>query len=552
MNLLPHLLPAATGFRLDSCHLDQAQAEITLALTSRQTTILCPLCHVPARRLHSRYHRTLADLPWGSYTVRLWLHVRRLFCDHVGCTRRIFTERLPGVIAPWARRTARLAKRLTLAGLVLGGSAGARLSRWLGMPTTRNTLLRLIRAAPLPAEVTPSVLGVDDWARRKRHSYGTVLVDLERRRPVALLPDREAATLAQWLRDHPEVEVVARDRSGAYADGTRRGAPQAIQVADRFHLMQNLAEVLETVFTAHTSSSRAVEPVARQAEAPAAGEAVQPDRPQQEAKARAKATERRERRLARHQPVWELHREGFPGHAIAHQLGIGRSTVFRYLKSATFPERKQRHDLGRSRLDRWKPFVVARWNAGRRDSRRLFRDLQQQGYRGSYPTLARYTQRLRQAQEAAVPRQPARPRMLPPVTEPPRRPLTPRTAAWLVLRRTERRNAADSERLARLRTQHADLAEAVDLAEAFTTLIRARQPDRLDPWLRQAQDSALPAFRGFAKRLRIDEEAVRAAMTSPWSTGQVEGQINRLKMIKRQMYGRAHLDLLGRRFLLAA
>ena len=141
---------------------------------------------------------------------------------------------------------------------------------------------------------------------------------------------------------------------------------------------------------------------------------------------------------------------------------------------------------------------------------------------------------------------------LPPVIEPPRRPLTPRTAAWLVLRRAERRDVDDSERLARLRAQHADLAEAVDLAEAFTALIRARQPDRLDPWLRQAQDSALPAFRGFAKRLRIDEEAVRAAMTSPWSSGQVEGQINRLKMIKRQMYGRANLDLLGRRFLLAA
>jgi transposase len=168
MRLLPHLLPAATGYLLDSCRLDQAQAEITLTLTSRQTAIRCPLCHMPARRLHSRYHRTLADLPWGNYTVRLWLHVRRLFCDHVDCTRRIFTERLPGVIAPWARRTARLAKRLTMAGLTLGGAAGARLSRWLGMPTTRNTLLRLIWAAPLPAEVTPSVLGVDDWARRKR------------------------------------------------------------------------------------------------------------------------------------------------------------------------------------------------------------------------------------------------------------------------------------------------------------------------------------------------------------------------------------------------
>jgi transposase len=513
----------------------------------------CPLCRRRANRVHSRYERTLADLPWGEHAVVLRLRVRRLFCDNARCERRIFVERLPGIAAPWSRKTARLATRLTALGLALGGAAGARLSRVLLMPTARNTLLRLIRAAPSPPGVTPTVLGVDDWALRKRHSYGTVLVDLARRRPVALLPDREAGTLAAWLHEHPGVKLVARDRSGAYADGTRRGAPEAVQVADRFHLLQNLAEALETTFTTHAASLRAVDQARDQAFIADGGPApVAP--PRLPAQAATLAAERRQRRMARYQQVWSLHREGWPGHAIARRLGLGRSTVVRYLRHEAFPERKGRSDVGRSLLDPWKPLLLKRWNAGQRDGRRLFRELQRLGYRGSYPTLARYTQRLRQAQEGAAPRRarPSRNPSLPSVIDRPERPLTPRTAAWLALRRPERRGPGDTERLARLRDRDASLAEALDLAEEFAGLIRARQPERLSPWLARARDGRLPAFRGFAKRLGADEAAVRTAATLPWSTGQVEGQINRLKTIKRHMYGRAKLDLLAQRFLLAA
>jgi transposase len=257
--------------------------------------------------------------------------------------------------------------------------------------------------------------------------------------------------------------------------------------------------------------------------------------------------------VARHRQVRALHREGWPGHAIARHLGLGRSTVVRHLRHETFPERKGRGDAGRSLLDPWKPLLLARWNAGRRDSRRLFRELQAGGYRGSYATLARYTQRLRRAQEETAPRRSSRKRpVLPPVVDAPRRPLTPRTAAWLALRRPERRDADGAERLARLRERDPKLAEAVDLAEEFAGLPRAREPGRLGPWLARARGGPLPAFRGFAASLGTDEAAVRAAATLPWSTGPVEGQIDRLKTLKRQMYGRAKLDLLGRRFLLAA
>jgi transposase len=547
VNLLSCLLPDPALVRLETWAHEPARPTITLTLRSRQRTIRCPLCGRRASRVHSRYERTLADLPWGEHAVMLRLRVRRLFCDNARCERRIFTERLPGIAAPWSRRTARLATRLTSVGLALGGAAGARLSHELGLPTTRNTLLRLIRSAPLPPEVTPSVLGVDDWALRRRHTYGTVLVDLERRRPVALLPDREADTLAAWLRDHPGVAVVARDRSGAYADGIRRGAPEAVQVVDRFHLLQNLAEALETTFTTHAASLRAVDQARHQAVI-ADGGLVPVAPPRSPVRALSLAAERRERRMARYRQVWSLHREGWLGHAIARRLGLGRSTVVRYLRHQVFPERKGRSDVGRSLLDPWKPLLLKRWNAGQRDGRRLFRELQGRGYRGSYATLARYTQRLRQAQEGAAPRRP----ILPSVIDRPERPLTPRTAAWLALRRPERRNADEAERLARLRDRDTSLAETLDLAEEFAGLIRARRPECLGPWLARARDGRLAAFRGFAKRLGADEAAVQAAAMHPWSTGQVEGQINRLKTIKRQMYGRAKLDLLAQRFLLAA
>src|SRR5438552_8102726 len=219
---------------------------------------LCPLCTTPAQRLHSHYERTLADLPWAAYHVRLQLRVRKWFCRNRQCPRRIFSERLPTVAAPWARRTLRLAQRLVALGVALGGKAGVRLGHAWEVAVSRNTLLRLLRRQPEPAAPTPRVLGVDDWALRKGHTYGTILVDLERRQPVALLPERTAAPVAQWLREHPGVEVIARDRASAYAEGARQGAPQATQVADRFHLLQNLRETLDEVFTAHHQALNAV------------------------------------------------------------------------------------------------------------------------------------------------------------------------------------------------------------------------------------------------------------------------------------------------------
>ena len=280
-------------------------------------------------------------------------------------------------------------------------------------------------------------LGVDDWALCKRDTYGTVPVDLERHRPVALLPGREADMLAGWLREHPGVEVISRDRSGAFSKGARHGAPGAVQVADRFHLLQNLAEALELVFSTHATDLHAAEQARRDAVLAEHGTvAIAPSEPQ--AKAKLLAAGHRERRLAQHGQVWALYRQGWSGEKIGPHLGISRTTVYLYLRSEVFPERKGRSDAGHSRLDQWRHVVLEHWNGDRRNSRKMFQDLQRRGYRGSYPTLAYYLRRLRAAAHViAASGRPASAR--PKLNAAPRKVLTPQTITWTVLRRAEKR-----------------------------------------------------------------------------------------------------------------
>jgi transposase len=531
MNLLNRLLPDSEALRID--HLETTASEIVLQVSSMQPTAACPLCHAMAEQVHSGYQRTLADLPWASYRVKLQLKVRKFYCRNERCPRRIFSERHPTIAAAWARRTDRLAQRLVALALAQGGAPGARLSEKLGMTASRNTLLRLIRRHPPPIIPIPRVLGVDDWARRKRHVYGTVLIDLERRHPTALLKDRESTTLAPWLKGHRGVEVIARDRAVAYADGATQGAPGAVQVADRFHLLGNIAEALQQVFAAHAKPiaalTRLEPPIAPISPPPIAPPSRSPS-------AQVRSAQRRANRLARYQAVWQRHRQGYKVQAIARDLGLNRLTVERYLAHPTFPERQGRPYP--SLLDPFKAYLHQRWQAGCRNRMQLFREIKSQGFRGQRTIVKHYVGRLRKAEPAPMAPEPA--------------PLTPNAAVWLVMRRPERRDRADRHLIARLKAQHPQLREAVELTEAFTRLVRKRRPHRLERWLKRALTSELAPLRRFARRLTQDITAVQAALTLPWSNGPTEGYINRLKLLKRSMYGRAGLDLLSQRFLLAA
>lgn len=371
----------------------------------------------------------------------------------------------------------------------------------------------------------------------------------ETRQPIDLLPDRTAETLAQWLREHPGVEIISRDRAKAYKEGASVGCPEAIQVADRFHLLQNLAQMLEVVLNQHRTLLKNVEdetnncPIIEGEKVIA--QPIQP--PSNPENALTLAEARREQRKERYDKVWALHKQGYTGRAIARKLGIGRSSVFRYLRSPIFPERKGRSDKGRSKVSPDKKYLLEQWNSGCHDTQKLYAEIQEQGYQGSYTTLARYTHRLREAQGLKPRQKPTE--SLPMVFEPKKTLMTVRQAVWLILRHSINQSEAETETIELLKKQHPELDTGISLAMDFATLVRRKQPESLAQWLEKAQSSGIKAITGFAIKLKDDLDAVRNGITYQWSNGQVEGQVNRLKMLKRQMYGRASHELLKKRFL---
>ncbi|MEM8642517.1 MAG: ISL3 family transposase [Cyanobacteria bacterium P01_G01_bin.54] len=547
MDILACLLMLPTYLRLEDCHIDTLTTEITLTLSSSQATPACPSCQTPAQRIHSHYERTLVDLPWSEYQVRWKLMVRKCFCNNTDCLQGIFSERFVEFVKPWARKTNRVIEQLRAVGLALAGAAGARLTPHLNLIASRETLLRFVRHLNLPPFATPRVLGVDDWAFRKGHNYGTILVDLEEHRPIALLADREASTLAQWLEEHPGVEIISRDRSLAYKQGATEGAPQAIQVADRFHLLENLATALEKTFRDYPGELKAVEAaVVQQAQGRLATDielAIVPP-PAPEPADLIHAQQSRIRRLGNYEQTWELHSQGLSHQEIAQRLGIGVKTVYRYLKQPTFRERQPRKDRGQSHLDPYKPYLLERWNSGVRQVKSLYEEIKARGYEQSYNLVARFFRSLKQAQEKLD-----APRIQ--WIDSPHLPLTARRATWLVLGHAGEREEDSKQLLTHLKKHCSLFSEAITLAKEFTHMLRERKSEDFDGWLKRAIEGNLPALASFAEGLKEDYEAVKAGLTLPWSNGPVEGQINRLKMLKRQMYGRASMDLLGKRFILS-
>ena len=522
---------------------------ISLVLSATAPTAICPGCVHPACRVHARYLRTLADLPWATTPVELLLWVRRFCCETPTCERQTFTERLPLVAPSYARTTARLSTSQASTGWALGGSAGARHLARQGVPGSRSTLLRRVRALPDPERPEPQVVGVDDWAWRKGHRYGSIVVDLERGCPIDVLADRKADTIAAWFKAHPDVSIAARDRADAYASGISQGAPHAIQVADRFHLFDTLADTLEEVFREYSRELDAINEARRLQEVtlPDGSVAVPVPAVQPTPAAERQTAQRRARRLSQYEQVWELRKQGLSAEAVAQRVGISSRTVFRFLRHTTFPERQRRRQFKATLLDPFTTYVTERWNVGCDNASKLFREMQTQGFTGNYGLGAAYVRRMRTAQGVT-----SKPPMAPAVRKvaaPSEKLLTPKSATWLVLRRQEKRKDAQADQalLEQIQAQHGELAKAIALSQDFAELLRRRQPEKLESWLERAAQSALKAFERFAAGLREDYEAVKAGGTRPWSTGPVEGHINRLKLIKRQMYGRTGFVLLRAR-----
>ena len=548
-DLCARLLPPDDHLLVETLVMEEHGLSLVLAATAPKA--LCPDCVHPACRVHGRYLRTLADLPWATTPVEGLLWVRRFCCDTPTCERQTFTERFPLVAPSYARTTARLSTSQAYTGLALGGSAGARHLARQGLPGSRSTLLRRVWALPDPKRPEPHVVGVDDWAWRKGHRYGSIVVDLERGCPIDVLEDRKADTIAAWFKAHPDVSIAARDRADAYASGISQGAPHALQVADRFHLFDNLADTLEEVFREYSRELDAINEARRLQEVtlPDGSVAVPVPPVQPTPVAERQTAQRRARRLSQYEQVWELRKQGLSAEAVAQCVGISSRTVFRFLRHTTFPERQRRRQFKATLLDPFTTYVTERWNVGCHNASKLFREIQTQGFTGNYGLVAAYVRRMRTAQGVT-----SKPPMAPAVRKvaaPAEKLLTPKSATWLVLRRQEKRKDAQADQalLEQIQAQHGELAKAIELSQDFAELLRRRQPEKLESWLERAAQSALKAFERFAAGLREDYEAVKAGVTLPWSTGPVEGHINRLKMLKRQMFGRANIDLLRRRVL---
>ncbi len=520
---------------------------VNLFATTAGATAECPICGRVSERVHSSYTRTVSDLPWHGRPVILRLRIRRFFCEYDGCRRVIFAERIPQVAGDYARKTDRLEDALLVVGFALGGEAGCRLAMELGLIASPDTLLRRIRRAPLPDNPKVRVVGVDDWAFRRGSHSGTILVDLERHRPIDLLEGRQASSFAEWLSSHPELEFICRDRGGAYADAARQGAPQAVQILDRWHLLKNLSETLERFMDSHRS-------LVEQAASDVHGKQLIDEslavcsETMLSSKEDTEKQLNRQKRYVRYLKVIELHGQGLSERAISRTLSINRGTVRKFLHSDGFPERGQKKRTG-SILDPYIPYIHLRWAQGCDNAHQLWRELEARGYEGKVGMVRRYARRLRRRLAQLTPQKQAT--FLSTKEAFIKAPTSRRTGGWL---ERDAQELTEPQRafVERLKELCPAASEAGKLTRWFRKLVKERCPAQLDEWLNAAQQSTVAQLKSFAHSLRKEYEAVRAALSYEWSQGQVEGQITRLKLVKRQMYGRANFDLLRRRVLAAA
>jgi len=485
-------------------------------------------------RVHSRYPRTLADAPNAGERVELRLRVRRFFCDNPVCSKGTFAEQVPELTERYARRIGLLRGMLEAIGLALAGRAGARLAARLGMTAGRDSLLRFMRALPKPAVGVVPVLGVDDFALCRGRVYGTVLIDMATHRPVDVLADREASTFADWLKAHPGVEVICRDRAGAYPEGARVGAPGAVQVADRWHLWHNLAEHLENTVRAHRRclrASTAPSPEDTAAGADADEEPAEPlVLPEGELAILVRTRER-------YRAISELAAGGASTSAIAQRLRLDRRTARRFVRAQDLDELTVKTRQRASLLDGFTDYLHHRWTQGACDAAALAAELRELGFTGSEQTVRRYLHPLRDGRPAP--------------TGPTAGAHSPGGHQLAAAPTREARVRRPGEAQGVLATCP-KLAAAAGHVHHFAEMLTGRHGDRLNAWITAVEgDGGVPELARFTAGLCRDRDAVVAGLSCEHSSGAVEGAVNRIKMLKRQMFGRAGFELLRTRILLA-
>ncbi|MBK7996554.1 MAG: ISL3 family transposase [Blastocatellia bacterium] len=524
------------GLKLEE--MKEVDKGLELRVSTIATKVECPKCGEKTSQVHSNYRRIIKDLPCFGLVVYLILQVRKFFCLNQRCEQRIFCERVEAV-SRYGRFSQRLNQIISYIGLANGGEAGTSLAKRLSIIVSPDTLLRRIRAFTTEEIKPVRVLGVDDWAKRKGQKYGTILVDLESHRPIALLADRTAETLAKWLKEHPEIEIISRDRAGAYIDGANKGAPQAIQVADRFHLLKNLTETTERFFKARTKDwNQAIKEVGKESQQTQASQVV--TKSETESLESIPVPAKVDAKVERYLEVRALHSQGASIRAIANHFSMHRRTVRLYINCQTYPERST--PIARpSMIDKYAQYLEKRWLEGCHNAKQLWEELKSQGFKGSQSNLRNYLSKFRDQ----------KPEHIKALTNSKANTEIPSTrqTAWLFGQKLTDRTLTQQTFINKLFQVNPEMKLVHNLAQAFSSMVREKNPSALDSFLTDAKNSAIKEFVNFADGLSKEKPSILAALTLKWSQGQVEGQVNRLKLLKRQMFGRAKLDLLSQRLV---
>jgi len=534
------LLPLPDGLEITA--ISAIEQELQVRVTSNRVSSLCPLCSTPSLAIHSYYRRKPLELPCAGKTVRLLLSVKKFFCRVASCPRKVFTERLPELIEPSSRLTTRLRSMVQAICAAFNAKGGARLGEQLGIHLSRMTFLHSLLLIPTPPVGKVKAVGIDDFAWKRGKRYGTVIIDLETHRVLDLLPDREAESVKQWLLAHPEIEVVSRDRAGAYADGAAQGAPQAQQIADRWHVCKNLGDAVE-VYLVRKKIQIPPSPwpnITTQQVAAVCAPLPQPE----PRSCRYASQEKCERKQAFVDQVKSMHEQGYTTYEMADVLHLARNTVRKYLRLEGLVQPTPRTRRF-SQLDPFYEYLTERWNQGATNAHQLFTELQEKGYRGGETTVRSFVARLRKG--------------LPGMARPPKQAqqgeagsvliTSPRELRWLLTKREEELTSEEKRDLTRLLESSGEVKHVQQLLQAFLQMLRERRPERLNGWMKEARESGIKELKSFVAGIERDYDAVRAGLTFPWSQGPVEGTVNKIKTHKRLMYGRASFTLLRQKLL---
>lgn len=510
-------------------HAEKREDRVNLEIHSRQKKSNCPLCHSCSRSIHSIYQREIKDLPAFGNKIFIALIVRKFYCRNPACPRKVFTERFPDHFAPYLRRTIRLEEKLVKISLLMGGNPGERLCRNLSIQISSSTLIRLIHRQNPPVANPVTVLGIDDWANKKRHTYGTALVDLKKHKIVELLKDREPMSVECWLKSHPEIRVVTRDRYMAYAKGIRAGAPQATQVVDRWHLLKNLGDALQRVLERKQQELKhaRTDEISRLKEKWLAS---------QEVNVSIYENKKQGRLQQAFLKVKELAEKGYSIKATAKEAHVSRITVKKYRMLHELPKKRPPK---RSSLALFNDYIIGRINE-QPDVQKmiLYKELKAKGYKGCRSVAFEYLNRYMKSEpKFHLPK-------LPDIFYMP-------SKLRLLLFKDEKDLTKEERRLiGHLCSLSNELKTARTLSQSFYRMMQQKNSSDLKPWIDKVVATSIYEIKSFAQGLMHDFEAIKNAIRLKWSNGQVEGQINKLKTVKRQMYGRASFELLRKRLLL--